>query len=109
MLIGIQTDESSETAFFESSNVLYIKYRNDLNKMAIVYEKGGYYLYHNVPKYVYIRIKNADSQGKKIHELLIKDKKGKTLYKEEKIKTLKTEELTLLKEQIEDIKKEKNK
>lgn len=104
MLIVTQKDENSETAFFESSNVLYIKYRDDLHKMAIIFEKGGYYLYHDVPKYVYLRIKNSESQGKKIHELLIKDRRGKVLYKEEKIKTLKAEELNLLKEEIEKMK-----
>lgn len=104
MLINIQNDDTSETAFFDSSNVLYVKYRNDLKKMAIVYEKGGYYLYHDVPRYIYIRIRDAESQGKKIHELLIKDKKGKTLYKEEKVKALTTDEITLLKEQIKKMK-----
>lgn len=104
MLINIQNDDTSETAFFDSSNVLYVKYRNDLKKMAIVYEKGGYYLYHDVPRYIYIRIRDAESQGKKIHELLIKDKKGKTLYKEEKVKALTKDEIMLLKEQIKKMK-----
>jgi len=105
MLINIQKDETSETAFFDSSNVLYVKYRDDIKKMAIVYEKGNYYLYHDVPKYIFIRIRDAESQGKKIHELLVKGGKGKKLYKEEKAKTLKKEELELLKEHISEMKK----
>lgn len=107
MLINTQLDDNGETAFFDSSNVLYVKYRDDLGKMAIVYEKGGYYLYHDVPKYIYLRIKGAESQGKKIHELIIKGKKGKILYNEEKIKTLSVDEITLLKEEIEKMKESK--
>lgn len=107
MLINIQKDEASETAFFDSSNVLYVKYRDDIKKMAVVYEKGNYYLYHDVPKYIFIRIRDAESQGRKIHELLVKGGKGKKLYKEEKVKALEKEELGLLKEQIKEMKNNK--
>lgn len=91
---------NGEESFFASSNVLYIRYRNDVKKMDIVYSSGRQYLYHDVPKYIYYEIRDAKSQGSKINELLIKKGYGKELYKEEKINNVQDDTKAYLLETI---------
>jgi hypothetical protein len=105
MLVHTKINEDlTEESFFESSNVLHMKYNQHLSKMTILFESKRMYIYHDIPKYMYYRIVNADSQGAKIHELLGKSK-GKRLYKEEYIKDITTEQLEEIKQFINEAKK----
>lgn len=90
MLVYKQQLSDGEESFFDSSNVVYIRYQDSVKKMDIIYKSGKQYLYHDVPKNIYYEIRDSKSQGQKINEMIIKKGYGKELYKEEKINILDT-------------------
>jgi NAD-specific glutamate dehydrogenase len=89
-----------EQSFYESSNVLYIKYVDAEQKMTILFESGRLYLYNDVPRYKYLQIRDAQSQGSAINNLLVKNGVGKKIHKEQLVKTISPEEKEELKKYI---------
>jgi hypothetical protein len=105
MLLKEEQFKSEIVCYFDSSNVLAVKYV-DNKDMAIIYKGGRQYLYENVPRYVFYQIRDCDSQGKKIRQLLIQNGLGKRLYNEKKVQTLSTENLDIVLNLIKELKNE---
>jgi hypothetical protein len=74
MLLLTEKKDSEEISLFDSLDILAIKYLNETKKMFVYFKKGGrVYEYSNVPSYIYKRIRDAPSQGKKIREVMAKN------------------------------------
>jgi hypothetical protein len=84
---------------YDSSNVLASKYDKTKRKLAIIFESGLQYLYHDVTLEDYRKFSNDDSQGKAIHKYIRK-------YKTEKSEDI--VDVTIIKEQVEKIKNGEN-
>lgn len=102
MKVHSHTDNNKESVLFDSSNVLKITYSE--KTMDIIYGKGLIYRYTNVPRYVFLEITNAPSQGIIVNRLLKSQGRGKELYQEAKIGVLSPSELTELKKEIQNVK-----
>lgn len=109
MLIYEEHMKNDKVCYFDSSNVLTIKYSESKKVMAIIYGSGREYLYEKVPKNMFLRIRNADSQGKIINNLIKKSGMGKKLYNENLVNQLDSEKLNILKEHIKNINETINK
>ena len=84
---------------YDSSNVLASKYDKTQKKLAVIFESGHQYLYHDVTLEDYRKFESDDSQGKAIHKYIKK-------YKNEKAEQV--VDITIIKEQVEKIKNEEN-
>jgi hypothetical protein len=99
MLLIEEHKDGIKTMLCDSSNVLKITYDTNTKEMEIVFGNGQKYLYKDVPAYNYIRIRDAESQGKKINELMGKGR-GKELYGETKGEQLGQDEIDSIKELV---------
>lgn len=85
MLIHHQTEEQAEKAYFDSSDISYIKYRKDTKQMLVLFKKyHRIYLYSNVNKEHFLNLINAESLGKAFKEMMRKGR-DKELYEVQKI------------------------
>lgn len=98
MILNTFEQDGKVENIYDSTNVLATKYDKTKRKLAVIFGSGHQYLYHDVTLEDYKKFENDDSQGKAIHKYIKKYKFDKV---EEKV------DVTLIKEQIEQIKKDK--
>lgn len=98
MRVHSETQNNTERHLFDSSNVLCITYSE--RTMVVTYGKGHIYTYKDVPRYVFLQISSAPSQGISINTLIRSEGRGKDLYQETRTGTLSPDELKTLKDEI---------
>lgn len=92
MLILHEKTDNYEKAFFDSSDISYIKYNKDTKQMLVLFKKGHrIYLYSNVARHHFITLMNAESLGKAF-KLMMRSGRDKELYEVQKIGALEKEE-----------------
>ncbi len=85
MLLLHETDEISEKAYFDSSDISYLKYRKDTKQMLVLFKKyHRIYLYSNVPRHHFITLLQSESLGKEF-KYMMRNNRDKELYDVQKI------------------------
>ena len=64
MLLLEEKQDKALIAYYDSSNVIASKYNSETRQLAVIFIKGGQYVYEGVIPYHYARFKSAQSQGK---------------------------------------------
>jgi hypothetical protein len=100
MILNTFEQDGKIENIYDSSNVLASKYDKNKRKLAIIFGSGHQYLYHDVTLEDYNKFVSDDSQGKAIHKYIKK-------YKNEKAGD--KVDVSVIKEQVEKLKEEKNK
>lgn len=92
MLILHEKNEEHEKAFFDSSDISYIKYRKDTKQMLVLFKKyHRIYLYSNVNREHFLKLINAESLGKQF-KIMMRGGRDRELYEVQKIGQLDKEE-----------------
>ena len=99
MILNKHVNEGKIENIYDSTNVIATKYDMGINKLAVIFGSGQQYLYHDVTMEDYQKFEDSDSQGKAIHKYIKK-------YKNEKSTNL--VDVTIIKEQIEKLKNERD-
>jgi hypothetical protein len=72
-------------SIFKSENILATIYFPKKNKLYVTFSRGNTYSYLNVNDNFYKRFEDSESQGKFLHENLLKEKQKYPYYKEYKL------------------------
>jgi hypothetical protein len=73
MLLSEQKQGDAFIAYYDSSNVIASKYNPKKKLLAVIFIKGGQYVYEGVIAYHYARFKQAKSQGKALNQYISKN------------------------------------
>lgn len=95
MVLNKHEENGAIENLYDSSNILASKYDTNSKKLAIIFNSGRQYLYHDVLRSDYDIFERAESQGKILHSTIKK-------YKVEKVDDV--IDTTLLVEQIQTLK-----
>lgn len=95
MVLNKHEENGAIENLYDSSNILASKYDTSSKKLAIIFNSGRQYLYHDVLRSDYDIFERAESQGKILHSTIKK-------YKVEKVDDV--IDTTLLVEQIQTLK-----
>jgi len=95
MVLNKHEENGAIENLYDSSNILASKYDTSSKKLAIIFNSGRQYLYHDVLRSDYDIFERAESQGKILHSTIKK-------YKVEKVDDV--IDTTLLIEQIQTLK-----
>lgn len=95
MILNKHEENGAIENLYDSSNILASKYNIASKKLAIIFNSGRQYLYHDVLRSDYDIFERAESQGKILHSTIKK-------YKVEKVDDV--IDITLLVEQIQTLK-----
>lgn len=95
MVLNKHEENGAIENLYDSSNILASKYDTSSKKLAIIFNSGRQYLYHDVLRNDYDIFERAESQGKILHSTIKK-------YKVEKVDDV--VDTTLLVEQIQTLK-----
>jgi len=95
MVLNKHEENGAIENLYDSSNILASKYDTNSKKLAIIFNSGRQYLYHDVLRSDYDIFERAESQGKILHSTIKK-------YKVEKVDDV--VDTTLLVEQIQTLK-----
>ncbi len=95
MVLNKHEENGAIENLYDSSNILASKYDTNSKKLAIIFNSGRQYLYHDVLRSDYDIFERAESQGKILHSTIKK-------YKVEKVDDV--VDITLLVEQIQTLK-----
>ncbi len=98
MILNKHIDKESIESLYDSSNILASRYNTISKKLAIIFNGGRQYLYHDVNKNDYDVFEQSESQGKVLNSVIKK-------YKFDRIEevvdvTPITEQITLIKNSI---------
>ena len=99
MILNKHESEGSIENLYNSSNIVASKYNIGSRKLAIIFNTGRQYLYHDVKKEDYDLFEGAPSQGKMLHSVIKK-------YKTERVADV--EDMTPIYEQIKILKSSLN-
>jgi hypothetical protein len=77
MILNSFKEDGKIENIYDSSNVLASKYDVNQRKLAIIFESGHQYLYHDVTLEDYQKFESDESQGKAIHKYIKKYKNEK--------------------------------
>ena len=99
MILNKYEENGAIENLYDSSNILASKYNTLSKKLAIIFNSGRQYVYHDVKREDYDSFESADSQGKMLHSVIKK-------YKNERVEKLVDTNIIL--EQISNIKQLKN-
>ena len=64
MLLKEQKLNGQSICYVDSSKILAFKYNFEKKELSVIFSDGSQYVYYEVPKYEYNRLKVSDSQGK---------------------------------------------
>ena len=96
MLLLHEKGDNYEEAYFDSSDIPFIKYRKDTRQMLILFKKKyRLYLYKDVPRDKFLTLKNSKSLGKAFKEMM-KNGRDKELYSVEKLGELNEKDIKLV-------------
>ena len=99
MILKEEVLEESVICYFDSSNILCVKYNVRDRKMAVIFGDGRQYVYEGVIPYHFQRFKVSKSTGGGLKEHIVKNYAGSKVEKK-----LESEKLQEIKEFIESLK-----
>jgi len=77
MILNKYEENGSIENVYDSSNIIASKYNTISKKLAIIFNSGRQYLYHDVKREDYNSFESAPSQGKMLHSVIKKYKTDK--------------------------------
>lgn len=99
MVLKEEVLEESVVCYFDSSNILCVKYNIQERKMAVIFGDGRQYVYEGVIPYHFQRFKLSKSTGVGLKEHIVKNYVGSKVEKK-----LENEKLFEIKQFIESLK-----